>query len=1095
MAIQIQDQGSVDLGRSRIQNVDTYSGAPNPGRGGGGGGLDELSNALAKFGVALQSEGEKKEDLRNKEVLLSSEKIISDLDLDNRLNLATRETFGEVARGTSPAVRLQLTSLAGQAAARKALNEEFRSIFADKALMENAPALDERLKTTRKKMDEFASTNPDLVFRGGVFDFYNKWENVVRGKGDEAAINALFNEAVRETDLKMGEGLKTNFKKDALFRAAASKVGIDPEYLVGIGPMEGGSGSVKNPYSSASGLAQIIDSTWDELVTKYGKQYGITYAMKNNDEAQAIMAAHYAKDNMDYLKKSLGRTNVTPGEVYLAHLLGPAGAEQFIKTAEANPNATPVSVVGDEKVRINPSIFKGKNTVGEVYKDVSERVRSANFYRTDAVRYDGKEPVMFSADSFASKHYRWTEFKNNGVYGGDGKIDSRLVNLLDKVTDQFGKKVTITSAFRNSEYNQKVSFSGANGPHTHGDAIDIDVKNLSDDEKKKLVGLFIANGATGVGHYSNGTIHVDLGASRQGKSRSPDGLSLWWEKNQDYNNGQKWFVDGVAQGKEWRRDGSVPAPGFNGMPMSIYEAQIRQAQSAGIPAREARKMLLQNVIALSTDTTDLNGGRMMLDDFSKNMRLTPEEQKQVNEAKVAIQRSEAAAIELNEKKRKLQQEALDRQITDLIDKDVTESLNGGAPFNPSKYMRWGSKYVDQANKAIAQAFVRPDVSAGNLNIIRDQLTMSNETNDWSFMGRQQGDPEPDIGEISDWVSKQTGINLDDRKKLLEEVPKLMEGMKTTQSQYVKDYFKTAVGDEADIFIKGPEGKRAEMLTGEPIRGRLLANYNTVVRNQVKNFITQNGRVPRGEELDGILERASGSAIKLLEAYKKNGGSLPKAPNTPDVNPVPGGQFLGTSTNNYGQTVDTYVTPDGIVRTVPRAGAIPAANAQYPVTVPPELVAPADQPRVDPLVQGRQPVLAPSQTRAIDAMQRQPGMPQGMERPQITPTPPSPAMQQIINTGQELVDWLFYGGKSKEQFEATPKLQRDAQERLVSDEAYKALVDRYNSATGPAKGDAYSEMARYAREFTERYVQENLPPKPERNPRDNVVAEPKAIRNK
>jgi len=146
-------------------------------------------------------------------------------------------------------------------------------------------------------------------------------------------------------------------------------------------------------------------------------------------------------------------------------------------------------------------------------------------------------------NTFKSKHYTWQDFRNDRFQ--DAKVSSGLVGLLDTVSDQFGGKLKLTSGYRSPDYNAKASFSGKDGPHTHGYAADIDVSSYSDEQKRQLVSLLVANGARGVGHYSNGSIHVDL---RPTAGKGPGGLALWWNKNEPYTNGQSWFAEGVDQG-------------------------------------------------------------------------------------------------------------------------------------------------------------------------------------------------------------------------------------------------------------------------------------------------------------------------------------------------------------------------------------------------------------------------------------------------------------------------------------------------------------------------------------------------------------------
>ena len=70
----------------------------------------------------------------------------------------------------------------------------------------------------------------------------------------------------------------------------------------------------------------------------------------------------------------------------------------------------------------------------------------------------------------------------------------------------------ITSGFRSPSHNSAVG--GAKGSqHTHGNAIDLDLKNFSEDQRKLIVQTILNNpNVGGIGFYSNGSIHFDVRA-------------------------------------------------------------------------------------------------------------------------------------------------------------------------------------------------------------------------------------------------------------------------------------------------------------------------------------------------------------------------------------------------------------------------------------------------------------------------------------------------------------------------------------------------------------------------------------------------------
>lgn len=90
-------------------------------------------------------------------------------------------------------------------------------------------------------------------------------------------------------------------------------------------------------------------------------------------------------------------------------------------------------------------------------------------------------------------------------------VDTELVKLLQKIRDNFGKAVTINSAYRNAAYNKKVG-GATNSQHTKGTAADIVVKGVA----PKDVAIYaesIMPSSGGIGLYSSFT-HVDTRAKR-----------------------------------------------------------------------------------------------------------------------------------------------------------------------------------------------------------------------------------------------------------------------------------------------------------------------------------------------------------------------------------------------------------------------------------------------------------------------------------------------------------------------------------------------------------------------------------------------------
>lgn len=134
--------------------------------------------------------------------------------------------------------------------------------------------------------------------------------------------------------------------------SAARIVGVDPGLLAGMAAQESTlNPNAKSKDSSATGLFQFIGGTWKDMMRKYASKFGIPRGAQPTDSvANALLGAQFVKDNIERLKKS---GQVTPGDVYLAHFLGPTGAQKFIA---ANQNAS-AAALDPAAAGSNKSIF------------------------------------------------------------------------------------------------------------------------------------------------------------------------------------------------------------------------------------------------------------------------------------------------------------------------------------------------------------------------------------------------------------------------------------------------------------------------------------------------------------------------------------------------------------------------------------------------------------------------------------------------------------------------------------------------------------------------------------------------------------------
>lgn len=87
-------------------------------------------------------------------------------------------------------------------------------------------------------------------------------------------------------------------------------------------------------------------------------------------------------------------------------------------------------------------------------------------------------------------------------------VKTRLVALQKS----FGKQLPVVSGYRDPERNAK-SGGAKKSQHMHGNAIDISVKDMSKEERIRLIRMASEAGFTGIGVYDN-SLHFDIGKRR-----------------------------------------------------------------------------------------------------------------------------------------------------------------------------------------------------------------------------------------------------------------------------------------------------------------------------------------------------------------------------------------------------------------------------------------------------------------------------------------------------------------------------------------------------------------------------------------------------
>ncbi|MEL6883111.1 MAG: M23 family metallopeptidase [Pseudomonadota bacterium] len=125
-----------------------------------------------------------------------------------------------------------------------------------------------------------------------------------------------------------------------------------------------GNARAKNTRSTATGLGQFIESTWLRMMRTYRPDLVASLSraelldLRFDPALSRAMVTNLARENESFLRNR-GHA-ITPGRLYLAHFLGPAGADVALKAERVDPNQTVLVVMGASVVNANP-FLKGKS--------------------------------------------------------------------------------------------------------------------------------------------------------------------------------------------------------------------------------------------------------------------------------------------------------------------------------------------------------------------------------------------------------------------------------------------------------------------------------------------------------------------------------------------------------------------------------------------------------------------------------------------------------------------------------------------------------------------------------------------------------------
>lgn len=128
----------------------------------------------------------------------------------------------------------------------------------------------------------------------------------------------------------MSKLLSQSYGADAV--AAAKAAGINPDTLAAFGQIESHFQNTGNSSSSAQGVWQITNGTWNE----YASKLGLSSADRNDPAAQAKVASAIISSYASSVSKSTG-TPATSAQVYAAYMFGTSAGSKIATATSSTP--------------------------------------------------------------------------------------------------------------------------------------------------------------------------------------------------------------------------------------------------------------------------------------------------------------------------------------------------------------------------------------------------------------------------------------------------------------------------------------------------------------------------------------------------------------------------------------------------------------------------------------------------------------------------------------------------------------------------------------------------------------------------------------
>jgi len=211
-------------------------------------------------------------------------------------------------------------------------------------------------------------------------------------------------------------------KLKGMFVAVSKSTGIPVELLTMIAAQESGfDPNIKAKTTSATGLFQIIGSTWSSLAPRLTKEFGIQNPNIRNPLHNTLAIALYMKDNAKIIKNAVAAAGkpLDAAALYSANFFGAGGAKTFFEALARDPNTPMTSVFKPNVIAANK--WLAGHTTGSLYNWLQEKMNPNNPKNLGS-KY-AKEAMSMAGQSYKGSNYN---ISASGVKAPMGLLESDI---------------------------------------------------------------------------------------------------------------------------------------------------------------------------------------------------------------------------------------------------------------------------------------------------------------------------------------------------------------------------------------------------------------------------------------------------------------------------------------------------------------------------------------------------------------------------------------------------------------------------------------------------------------------------------------------